>query len=66
MLLDQIKVAAVLAGKTVHWQNKVYIVQVDNAGQWYILFTPNNNYIGLTWQDGVTLNGKTEQFYIGV
>lgn len=64
MTLEQIK-AAVLAGKTVHWQNKGYTVQVDNANQWYILSTPNNNYIGLTWQDGVTLNGKPEQFYIG-
>jgi len=65
MTLDQIK-TAVLAGKTVHWQNKGYIVQVANDNQWHILFTPNNHYIGLTWLDGVTMNGKPEQFYIGV
>ena len=65
MTLEQIK-AAVIAGKTVHWANDGYIVQVDNTGQWFILFTRNNHYIGLTWLDGVTLNGKPEQFYIGV
>ena len=53
MTLEQIK-AAVLAGKTVHWHNKGYVVAEDSTGQWFIVCTANDSAIGLTWQDGVT------------
>lgn len=66
MTLDQIK-AAVEAGKTVHWTNTSYQVIKDSINQWLIAYNrggSRENYIGLTWQDGVTLNGKEEEFYI--
>jgi hypothetical protein len=66
MTLDEIK-TAVRAGKTVHWSNAGYTVIEDSIGQWLIAFLPgtsHENYIGLTWRDGITLNGKPEQFYI--
>jgi len=65
MTLEQIK-AAVLAGKIVYWMNNGYTVAEDSTGQWFIVCTANDSAIGLTWQDGVTMNGKPEQFYIGV
>lgn len=62
MNLQQIK-TAVDNGLIVHWANKGYKVIKDNKGQYFIV--SNGFFIGLTWQDGVTLNGKEEQFYIG-
>lgn len=62
MTLEEIK-AAVEAGKAVHWSNDGYKVVKDKLGQWFIVFTATNNSIGLTWTDGVTLNGKEEEFY---
>jgi len=64
MNLEQIK-AAVMAGKTVHWMNDGYVVAEDSLGQWFIVCISNDSAIGLTWLDGVTLNGKQDQFYIG-
>lgn len=64
MNLDEIK-AAVDAGQTVHWANTGYTVLRDSIGQWLIKYTPNGHCIGLTHQDGVTLNGRPEQFFIG-
>ncbi|MDA3798922.1 MAG: hypothetical protein PF692_07570 [Kiritimatiellae bacterium] len=56
---------AVESGKTVCWENDSYVVVKDKIGQWLIHFVPGDgNYIGLTWRDEVTLNGKEEQFYI--
>ena len=63
MTLEEIK-AAVLAGKTVHWANRGYVVTCDKLGQWFIKCTSNNHHIGLTWTDGVTMNGKPEEFFI--
>lgn len=63
MNLEQIK-TAVLAGKTVHWASTLYVVVQDNAGQWLIVCTANKSTIGLTWQDGVTLNGREDQFFV--
>lgn len=63
MNLEQIK-AAVKAGKTVHCGTGAYIVIEDNKGQWMIKCTLNNYCIGLTHQDGVTLNGKEADFFI--
>lgn len=63
MTLDEIK-AAVRAGKKVHWASDNYVVEVDRIGQWHIICLSNRHYIGLTWTDGVTMNGREDQFYI--
>lgn len=63
MTLEEIK-AAVNTGKTVCWSNYGYVVVHDQVGQWLIKFTPNNHCISLTHQDGVTMNGKPEDFFI--
>lgn len=68
MLLEEIK-AAVLAGKIVHWKSSLYkVVYYDGNSvydDWNIVCTVNHNCIGLTWSDGVTMNGEPEDFYIG-
>jgi len=61
MTLEQIK-TAVEQGKTVHWQNARYEVIVDNRNQW--LIKAGSHCIGLTWADGITLNGRESEFYI--
>jgi hypothetical protein len=64
--LAEIK-AAVEAGKTVHWANTGYTVIKDSIGQWLIAWNHGQrdaNYIGLTWQDGKTMNGQPSQFFI--
>ena len=53
-------------GKRVFWHNSGYEVIKDSIGQYLIAWlhgTPQAHYIGLTWNDGTTLNGKPEQFY---
>jgi hypothetical protein len=62
MTLDEIK-AAVDAGKKVHWSHAGYIVH-KAAGDYLITCTGNQHTIGLTWLDGVTMNGKEEDFFI--
>lgn len=64
MTLQEIK-TAVDAGKTVHWANTGYTVIKDVYGDYLIVFHHNQSTIGLTWQDGVTMNGKPEDFFIG-
>lgn len=71
MTLQQIK-DAVEAGKTVYWANKAYTVIKDKLRdgtfQWLIAYNHgqyNANYIGLTWTDNVTVNGRPEQFFVG-
>ena len=61
---------AVRAGKKVHWVNEQYEVIMTEIGrnfteQWLIKCHSNGSCIGLTWSDGITMNGKEEQFYIG-
>lgn len=63
MTLQEIK-DAVESGKTVHWASDYYRVIKDSIGQWLIHCTINDNYIGLTWADETTMNGKEEDFYI--
>ena len=63
MNLQEIKVA-VESGKTVHCYNTSYEVIKDNKGQWLIVCTFNQWCSGLTETDGVTLNGKPEEFFI--
>lgn len=62
MTLEEIK-AAVDAGHTVHWKNEGYVVN-RSGDQWMIRFLDEDYWIGLTWRDGVTLNGKEKEFFI--
>ena len=62
MTLQEIK-DAIEAGKKVHWANEGYEVIRDSIGQYLIVWTQSGNCIGLTWQDGVTLNGKPQDFF---
>ncbi len=61
MNLIEIK-EAIAAGKTVYCKQDNYVVKEVN-GNYYIVCTNNDYTIGLTWQDGVTLNDKEENFY---
>ena len=63
MTLDEIK-SAVDAGKLVHWKNPAYVVIKDCIGQYLLTCRLNNDCIGLTHRDGVTLNGKPEDFFV--
>ena len=58
---EEIK-AAVDAGKKVHWSNKSY--QVIKGKDDYLIKGPTGHAIGLTWEDGKTLNGKEEDFFL--
>ena len=64
MNLQEIK-DAIAQGKKVHWSNRAYDVIKDKIGQYLIVCNLNDYCIGLTWQDGVTMNGKEEDFFIG-
>ncbi len=61
MTLEEIK-SAVNEGKTVYCQSAAYQVIKDSKNQWLIKCS-NGHYIGLTWTDEVTMNGKEEDFY---
>jgi hypothetical protein len=63
MTVNEIK-DAVDKGKIVYWSNSNYEVIKDNRDQYLIKYNFNNTYIGLTWTDNTTLNGKEEDFYI--
>ena len=64
MKLEEIK-ASVESGKTVHWAQEQYrVIKADNGG-WLIMCDTNGHCIGLTHLDGVTMNGKEEDFFIG-
>jgi hypothetical protein len=62
MTLAEIK-QAIADGKKVHWSNKGYEVQRDKNGEYNIIYLANMHCIGLTWLDGVTMNGKPEEFF---
>lgn len=61
MTLEEIK-AAVDAGKTVCWSNEGY--KVIKGKYEYLIVWRGENAIGLTHQDGVTMNGREDQFFI--
>lgn len=66
MTLEQIK-TAVERGETVHWATTAYEVVKDSIGQWLIIYhrgRRDEHCIGLTHQDGVTMNGARDQFFI--
>lgn len=66
--LAEIK-AAIAAGQTVHWSNEGYTVIKDKIGQYLIAWDlggKGENFTGLTWQDGVTMNcNSPDEFFIG-
>lgn len=62
MTLQEIK-KAVNEGKTVCWATPAYRVIKDSIGQYHIICLLNNQYIGLTWRDDVTLNGEEQEFF---
>ena len=64
MTLQEIK-AAVMAGHTVHWANTAYIVKYAPAIDEFLIYCLlNGTCIGLTWQDGTTMNGREDQFFM--
>ena len=70
MNLQEIK-SAIDADKTVHWANDSYVVikhfpRYPDTPEYLIKCLSNDHCIGLTWKDGVTMNGKEEQCYINV
>ncbi|MCO6385356.1 hypothetical protein [Oceanicola sp. 502str15] len=56
--------AAVEAGKCVHWANEAYRVHRDSTGQFLIIFAQNGSTIGLTDRSGRRLNGAEADFYV--
>lgn len=60
MTLEQIK-QAVNNGQAVYWMTTRYKVIKD--GDNYLIMCDNGYCIGLTWVDGVTLNGKENEFF---
>jgi len=64
MTADDIR-AALRAGKRVVWGSEAYeCIGPDGYGQFHIRCVHNGYCIGLTHQDGHTLNGKAEDFRI--
>jgi hypothetical protein len=65
MKLDEIR-RSVDEGLTVHWQTREYQVIRSSTHPVYLIRANTTDHsIGLTWADGVTLNGKEEDFFIG-
>jgi len=62
MTLTEIK-QAVDTGKKVYWKTLRYEV-IKSKDDYSIVCESTGSYIGLTWADGVTLNGKEEDFFI--
>jgi len=68
MTLSEIK-QALNEGKRVFQFHKGYEVLTgfypDGEQYWNITCLQNDYTIGLTWRDGVTMNGKENDFFIG-
>ena len=64
MTLQEIK-QAIEDGLEVYWMSRAYQVILDSRGQYLIKCLHNNHCIGLTWMDGVTMNGNENDFFIG-
>ena len=63
MTLQEIK-QAIEQGKKVNWSNNLYEVIKDKNNEYLIHCKGNGHCIGLTWRDGVTMNGNEKDFYI--
>jgi hypothetical protein len=68
MTLSEIK-QALNEGKRVFHHHKGYEVFTgfypDGEQYWNITCLQNDHTIGLTWRNGVTMNGKEADFFIG-
>lgn len=66
MTLKEIK-AAVISGRRVFWVHEGYEVKAWRIGtpqeDWVVVCHSNGHAIGLTWRDGVTMNGREDQFF---
>jgi len=62
MTLAQIKMA-IAKGQKVYWSNYSYEVVKDNLSKYLIRCKGNNHCVGLTWLDGVTMNGDESDFF---
>lgn len=62
MNLQQIK-DKLSAGIKVYWNNEAHEVTQDNKSQYFITNIYNQYSVGLTWLDGITLNGKESEFF---
>ena len=60
MTLQEIK-SAVNQGKNVYWKNTAYKVVKGDFNQYLIVY--KHSAIGLTWLDGVTMNGAESDFF---
>ena len=57
---------AVDEGLPVHWQNAGYLVERSSNGVGCVIRSLSTGHcIGLTWADGITLNGMEQEFFIG-
>jgi hypothetical protein len=65
MTLQEIK-TAIDNKKEVRWNNDNYHVIKDNIGQYLIICQSNYSVIGLTYNDGITLNGEEKDFFIKI
>ncbi len=54
--------AAVDRGESVYWHSLRYPVHKDHVGRYFIGEGPG--MVGLTWADGVTLNGRVDEFFV--
>jgi hypothetical protein len=58
--------AAVNRGARVCWRTLDYEVVCDPIGQWLLIYRPTGDAIGLVWEDGRTMNGEPDDFFIPV
>jgi hypothetical protein len=63
MTAAEIKLAHA-SGKTVYWSNPAYKITGRNPESLLITCSSTKSSIGLTHSDGITLNGKEEDFFI--
>ena len=62
MNLEQIK-KAIEMGERVYWEHTGYEVLKDSVNKYFIKHY-DGHIIGLVWDDGVTINGKEDDFFI--
>lgn len=56
---------AVNEGLIVCWGTRDYVVEhVRNEDRYFIKSLATGHAIALTWSDGLTLNGKEEEFFV--
>jgi hypothetical protein len=63
MNLNEIK-EAIDSGKKVFWKQDNYQV-IKGKYEYLIECKSNKHCIGLTWRDGITMNGEEQDFFIG-